>query len=183
MTLQTRGAASVDALQELNPTVKVALVTENVEEQPDGFFAQYDAIIFTQGSEKLQRRVSRVCHVNKRALFAAQMHGLLGGFFVDMGESFDYVMLSGLPPYPSLRLLSTEFFECNHSERASKTEGQPPTRTEEKVHFCAYDDALQVPLGSVNRLTKGMAALRGDVSLFFRSLSFTFPHLALWRSL
>uniref|UniRef100_A0A3P8YP77 SUMO-activating enzyme subunit 1 n=1 Tax=Esox lucius TaxID=8010 RepID=A0A3P8YP77_ESOLU len=139
---QNRAQASLERAQYLNPMVAVKADTDRVEEKPDEFFLQFDAVCLTGCSRDLMIRVDQLCSQNNIKVFCGDVFGYHGYMFSDLGLEHNYV-----EEKPKAVKPKTEESNEHDGPEAKKPKVDPSETTMIKkvnVDFCCLKDALEV---------------------------------------
>lgn len=82
---EKRSEASLAAIQELNPNVKILVETGDPNTKPDSFFADFDAIFATGCDIDLLIKIDKICRDTKEVQFyCADTWGFYGYCFLDL---------------------------------------------------------------------------------------------------
>ncbi|XP_067874947.1 SUMO-activating enzyme subunit 1 isoform X1 [Heterodontus francisci] len=83
---RNRAEASLERAQNLNPMVEVKVVTENIKDKSQEFFAQYDAVCLTCCPLDVMVRIDQFCRTRNIKFFAGDVFGYHGYMFSNLGE-------------------------------------------------------------------------------------------------
>ncbi|CAJ1064834.1 SUMO-activating enzyme subunit 1 [Xyrichtys novacula] len=135
---QNRALASLDRAQNLNPMVEVHADSGRVEDKPDEFFLQFDAVCLTCCSRDLMVRVDQLCSRNNIKVFCGDVYGYYGYMFCNLGEEHNYVEEKPKVVKPS--------GNSNDGPEAKKAKIDPNETTVVKktMSFCTLKEALEV---------------------------------------
>ncbi|KAF1393555.1 hypothetical protein PFLUV_G00017250 [Perca fluviatilis] len=75
---QNRAQASLERGQNLNPMVEVHADPDRIEDKPDDFFLQFDAVCLTGCSRDLMVRVDQLCSKHNIKVFCGDVYGYYG---------------------------------------------------------------------------------------------------------
>ncbi|XP_050422077.1 SUMO-activating enzyme subunit 1 [Adelges cooleyi] len=104
---RNRAKASVVAAQKLNPNVVVTADTTPIDENDENFVKSFDVVIATECSPTIYEKLNKHCKQANVKLFIADVYGLFGYMFQDIGfnlSTYDTV-------FPNYRTSSSEI-EC-----------------------------------------------------------------------
>ncbi|NWT49253.1 SAE1 enzyme, partial [Chroicocephalus maculipennis] len=132
---RNRAEASLERAQNLNPMVDVKADPENVENKPEEFFTQFDAVCLTCCSRDVMVKINQICHKNSVKFFTGDVFGYHGYMFADLGEhEFE---IYGFPGKGGGEH-STWNFGGSFSYFLP-----PPPRPRQRVVFCQLKEALE----------------------------------------
>ncbi|KAM9317538.1 SUMO-activating enzyme subunit 1 [Pholidichthys leucotaenia] len=135
---QNRAQACVERAQNLNPMVEVHADPDRVEDKPDNFFLQFDAVILTRCSKDLMVRVDQLCSQHNIKVFCGDVYGYYGYIFCNLGQEHNYVEEKPKVVKPSV--------DSNSGPEAKKAKVDPneTTMVKKTVSFCTLKEALEV---------------------------------------
>ncbi|XP_071762765.2 SUMO-activating enzyme subunit 1 [Centroberyx gerrardi] len=135
---QNRAQASLERAQYLNPMVEVRAVAKPVEDQPDDFFQQFDAVCLTGCSRDLMVRVDQLCSQRNIKVFCGDVYGYYGYMFCDLGKEHNYVEEKPKLVKPPR--------DPNDGPEAKKAKVDPneTTMVKKTASFCPLKEALEV---------------------------------------
>uniref|UniRef100_UPI003AB05ABF SUMO-activating enzyme subunit 1 isoform X1 n=1 Tax=Centroberyx gerrardi TaxID=166262 RepID=UPI003AB05ABF len=135
---QNRAQASLERAQYLNPMVEVRAVAKPVEDQPDDFFLQFDAVCLTGCSRDLMVRVDQLCSQRNIKVFCGDVYGYYGYMFCDLGKEHNYVEEKPKLVKPPR--------DPNDGPEAKKAKVDPneTTMVKKTASFCPLKEALEV---------------------------------------
>ncbi|XP_068083309.1 SUMO-activating enzyme subunit 1 isoform X2 [Anabrus simplex] len=81
---RNRAIASLKRAQELNSMVSISADTDNVDEKPDSYFAEFDVVCATECSSQQLIRIDQICRENCVKFFCGDVFGLFGYMFADL---------------------------------------------------------------------------------------------------
>ncbi|KAM9327004.1 SUMO-activating enzyme subunit 1 [Gastrophryne carolinensis] len=151
-----RATASQQRAQNLNPNVSVKVDTENIEDKPEDFFKQFDAVCLTCCSRDLLVKVDQICHQNNIKFFSGDVFGYHGYMFADLGEH-EFV-----EEKPKVTKVNKEVEDGPEAKKA-KMDPTETTMIKKKIEFCRLKDALEIDWSS----EKAKAALKKTPADFF----------------
>uniref|UniRef100_I3JLL4 SUMO-activating enzyme subunit 1 n=1 Tax=Oreochromis niloticus TaxID=8128 RepID=I3JLL4_ORENI len=135
---QNRAKASLERAQNLNPMVEVHADPDRIEDKPDDFFLQFDAVCLTGCSRDLMIRVDQLCSKHKIKVFCGDVYGYYGYMFCNLGQAHNYVEEKPKVVKPS--------GESNDGPEAKKAKVDPneTTMVKKTASFCTLKEALEV---------------------------------------
>ncbi|KAG7215387.1 hypothetical protein INR49_022555 [Caranx melampygus] len=135
---QNRAQASLERAQNLNPMVEVHADTDRIEDKPDDFFLQFDAVCLTGCSRDLMVRVDQLCSQRNIKVFCGDVYGYYGYMFCNLGQEHNYVEEKPKLVKPS--------GESNDGPEAKKVKVDPneTTMVKKTASFCNLKEALEV---------------------------------------
>ncbi|XP_056139739.1 SUMO-activating enzyme subunit 1 isoform X2 [Lampris incognitus] len=135
---KNRAQASLERAQYLNPMVEVRAYTDRVEDKPDDFFMQFNAVCLTGCSRDLMVRVDHLCSRHKIKVFCGNVYGYYGYMFSNLGQKHNYV-----EERPKLVKPSEESNDGPEAKRA-KIDPNETVMIKRKASFCSLKEALEV---------------------------------------
>ncbi|KAM7398887.1 hypothetical protein PAMP_018192 [Pampus punctatissimus] len=139
---QNRAHASLERAQKLNPMVQVHADTDRVEEKPDDFFLQFDAVCLTGCSKDLMVRVDLLCSQHNIKVFCGDVYGYYGYMFSNLGQEHSYV-----EEKPKLVKPSRDSNDGPDAKKA-KVDVNETTMVKKTSSFCSLKEALEVDWSS-----------------------------------
>ncbi|KAL0972971.1 hypothetical protein UPYG_G00197160 [Umbra pygmaea] len=138
---QNRAQASLERAQYLNPMVEVKADTDRVEDKPDDYFIQFDAVCLTGCSRDLMVRLDQLCSQHNIKVFCGDVFGYHGYMFSDLGREHNYV-----EEKPKVVKPKTDDSYDNDGPTAKKlkVEVNETTMIKKTASFCSFKDALEV---------------------------------------
>ncbi|XP_013887816.1 SUMO-activating enzyme subunit 1 [Austrofundulus limnaeus] len=135
---QNRAQASLERAQNLNPMVEVHADPERIEDKPDYFFLQFEAVCLTGCSRDLMVRVDQLCSQHNIKVFCGDVYGYYGYMFCDLGKEHHYVEEKPKVVKPS--------GDSNDGPEAKKAKIDPneTTMVKKTASFCTLKEALEV---------------------------------------
>ncbi|KAM4697121.1 SUMO-activating enzyme subunit 1 [Rhinophrynus dorsalis] len=153
---RNRAEASLERAQNLNPMVDVKVDTQNVDEKPDDFFTQFDAVCLTCCPRDLLVKVDQICHKHSIKFFMGDVFGYHGYMFSDLGEhEFVEEKVKVAKANPEV--------EDGPEAKKAKIDSTETTMVKKKVQFCQLKDALEIDWSS----EKAKVALKRTPADFF----------------
>uniref|UniRef100_A0A8D1WPV3 SUMO-activating enzyme subunit 1 n=1 Tax=Sus scrofa TaxID=9823 RepID=A0A8D1WPV3_PIG len=152
---RNRAEASLERAQNLNPMVDVKVDTENIENKPESFFTQFDAVCLTCCSRDVIVKVDQICHKNSIKFFTGDVFGYHGYTFANLGEH-EFV-----EEKTKVAKVSQGVEDGPDTKRAKLDSSE--TTMVKKVVFCSVKEALEVDWSS----DKAKAALKRTTSDYF----------------
>ncbi|XP_063793713.1 SUMO-activating enzyme subunit 1 isoform X2 [Pseudophryne corroboree] len=153
---RNRAEASLERAQNLNPMVDVKVDTENIEEKPEDFFNQFDAVCLTCCPRDLLVKVDQICHKHNIKFFMGDVFGYHGSMFADLGEH-EFV-----EEKIKVTKASREV-EDGPENKKSKLDSAESTMIKKKIEFCQLKDVLEIDWNG----EKAKAALKKTPADFF----------------
>nr|XP_023505753.1 SUMO-activating enzyme subunit 1 isoform X1 [Equus caballus] len=153
---RNRAEASLERAQNLNPMVDVKVDTENIENKPEAFFTQFDAVCLTCCSRDVIVKVDQICHKNSIKFFTGDVFGYHGYTFANLGEH-EFV-----EEKTKVAKVSQGVEDGPDTKRA-KLDSSETTMVKKKAAFCSVKEALEVDWSS----DKAKAALKRTASDYF----------------
>lgn len=134
---QNRAQASLERAQNLNPMVEVYADADRIQDKPDDFFLQFDAVVLTGCSRDLMVRLDQLCSQHNIKVFCGNVHGYYGYMFVNLGPEYNYVEEKAKVVKPS--------GDSNDGLEAKKVKVDPSetTMVKKMVSFCSLKEALE----------------------------------------
>lgn len=83
---KNRAEASLLRAQALNPMVEIIVDTEKLADKSDEFFRNFDVVVVTEATLKLQVRIDNACRLLGVKFFAGDVWGMFGYSFADLQE-------------------------------------------------------------------------------------------------
>lgn len=147
---QNRAQASLERAQNLNPMVEVHADTDRIQDKPDDFFLQFDAVCLTRCSRDLMLKVDQLCSQHNIKVFCGDVYGYYGCMFVNLGPEYHYVEEKLKVVKPS--------GDSNDGPEAKKPKVDPTETTMVKkvASYCSLKQALDLDWTS----DKAKAALK-----------------------
>lgn len=135
---KNRAQASLERAQNLNPMVEVHADPDRVEDKPDDFFLQFDAVCLTGCSRDLMVRVDQLCYQHNIKVFCGDVYGYYGYMFCDLGPEHNYVeeKLKVVKP-------SSDSNDGPEAKKA-KVDQNETTMVKKTASFCSLKEALEV---------------------------------------
>lgn len=81
-----RAEASLLRAQALNPMVEITVDTAKLDDKPDEYFRNFDVVVVTEATRKLQIRIDNACRLMGIKFFAGDVWGTFGYSFADLQE-------------------------------------------------------------------------------------------------
>ncbi|XP_074075283.1 SUMO-activating enzyme subunit 1 [Macrotis lagotis] len=153
---RNRAEASLERAQNLNPMVDVKVDTENIENKPETFFTQFDAVCLTSCSRDVLVKIDQICYKNSIKFFTGDVFGYHGYMFANLGEH-EFVEEKTKVPKGSPGM------EDGPDTKKAKLEATETTMVKKKVVFCPLKEALEVDWSS----DKAKAALKRTTCDYF----------------
>ncbi|XP_007941067.1 SUMO-activating enzyme subunit 1 [Orycteropus afer afer] len=153
---RNRAEASLERAQNLNPMVDVKADTENVDEKPEAFFTQFDAVCLTCCSRDVIVKVDQICYKNSIKFFTGDVFGYHGYTFANLGEH-EFV-----EEKTKVAKVSQGVEDGPDTKRA-RLDPAETTMVKKKLVFCPMKEALEVDW----RSEKAKAALKRTTSDYF----------------
>ncbi|XP_028320241.1 SUMO-activating enzyme subunit 1 [Gouania willdenowi] len=135
---QNRAQASLERAQNLNPMVEVQADTDKVEDKPDDFFLQFDAVCLTGCSKDLMVRVDQLCSQHNIKVFCGDIHGYYGYMFSNLGKEYSYV-----EEKPKVVKAAPDSSDGPEAKKA-KVDPNETTMVKKTASFCSLKEALEV---------------------------------------
>ncbi|XP_029373184.1 SUMO-activating enzyme subunit 1 isoform X2 [Echeneis naucrates] len=135
---QNRAKASLERAQNLNPMVEVHADSDSVEEKPDDFFLQFDAVCLTGCSRDLMVRVDQLCSQHNIKVFCGDVYGYYGYMFCNLGKEHNYV-----EEKPKVVKPSKDSDDGPEGKKA-KVDPTETTMVKKMASFCSLKEALEV---------------------------------------
>ncbi|KAM6933894.1 SUMO-activating enzyme subunit 1 [Xenentodon cancila] len=135
---QNRAQASLERAQNLNPMVEVHADPGTLEDKPDDFFLQFDAVCLTGCSRDVMVRLDQLCSQNNIKVFCGDVCGYYGYMFCNLGREYSYVEEKPKVVKPS--------GDSNDGPDAKKAKIDPneTTMVKKTASFCTLKEALEV---------------------------------------
>ena len=122
---KNRAEACAARLQELNPAVEVAVVTEAVT---PALVAKHRAVVCTETDHDAAVAVNEACRAAGAAFIRGDVRGVFGRLFCDFGETFDVLDVDGEEPHSCIIASVSNDEEplvtCVDDERVELQDGQ-----------------------------------------------------------
>ena len=122
---KNRAEACAARLQELNPAVEVAVVTEAVT---PALVAKHRAVVCTETDHDAAVAVNEACRAAGAAFIRGDVRGVFGRLFCDFGEAFDVLDVDGEEPHSCIIASVSNDEEplvtCVDDERVELQDGQ-----------------------------------------------------------
>ncbi|XP_075892667.1 SUMO-activating enzyme subunit 1 [Nelusetta ayraudi] len=135
---QNRAQASLERAQNLNPMVEVHADTNKIEDKPDDFFLQFDAVCLTGCSRDLMVRVDQLCSQHNIKVFCGDVYGYYGYMFCNLGQEHNYVEEKPKLVKPS------ESSQGGPGAKKTKVDPNETTMVKKTASFCTLKEALEV---------------------------------------
>ncbi|XP_037534283.1 SUMO-activating enzyme subunit 1 [Nematolebias whitei] len=135
---QNRAQASLERAQNLNPMVEVHADPGRVEDKPDDFFLQFDAVCLTGCSRDLMVRVDLLCSQHNIKVFCGDVYGFYGYMFCNLGPEHNYV-----EEKPKMMKPSADSTDGPEAKRA-KIDPNETIMVKKTASFCSLKAALEV---------------------------------------
>nr|XP_009668599.1 PREDICTED: SUMO-activating enzyme subunit 1 [Struthio camelus australis] len=153
---RNRAEASLERAQSLNPMVDVKADPENVENKPEEFFTQFDAVCLTCCSRDVMVKIDQICHKNSIKFFTGDVFGYHGYMFTNLGEhEFVEEKTKVTKVSPGV--------EDGPDTKKTKLDSSETTMVKKRVVFCQLKEALAVDWSS----EKAKAALKRTTPDYF----------------
>lgn len=136
---QNRAQASLERGQNLNPMVKVHADPGRIEDKPDDFFLQFDAVCLTGCSRDLMVRVDQLCSQHNIKVFCGDIYGYYGYMFCNLGREHNYVEEKPKSVKPTGNLT-----EDGPETKKAKVDPNETTMVKKTASFCTLKEALEV---------------------------------------
>ncbi|XP_068081946.1 SUMO-activating enzyme subunit 1 [Anabrus simplex] len=81
---KNRAVASLKRAQQLNSMVTVSADTDNVDDKPDSYFAEFDIVCATECTTQQLIRINQICREKLVKFFCGDVFGLFGFMFADL---------------------------------------------------------------------------------------------------
>ncbi|XP_061637628.1 SUMO-activating enzyme subunit 1 [Phyllopteryx taeniolatus] len=148
---RNRAEASLERAQNLNPMVEVLADTDKIEDKPDTFFLQFNAVCLTGCSRDVMVRVDQLCSQHDILVFCGDVHGYYGYMFCNLGPEHNYVE-------EKPKVVKKSSGDSNDGPDAKKVKVDPneTTMVKKTSRFCRLKEALEVDWSS----DKAKAALK-----------------------
>ncbi|XP_057695203.1 SUMO-activating enzyme subunit 1 isoform X2 [Corythoichthys intestinalis] len=148
---QNRAQASLERAQILNPMVEVLADRDRVEDKPDSFFLQFNAVCLTCCSKDTMVRIDQLCSQHNILVFCGDVHGYYGYMFCNLGPEHNYVE-------EKPKVVKKAMGDSNDGPDAKKVKVDPneTTMVKKTSKFCRLKEALEVDWTS----DKAKAALK-----------------------
>ncbi|XP_062454273.1 SUMO-activating enzyme subunit 1 [Rhea pennata] len=153
---RNRAEASLERAQNLNPMVDVKADPESVENKPEEFFTQFDAVCLTCCSRDVMVKIDQICHKNSIKFFTGDVFGYHGYMFADLGEH-EFVEEKTKVTKVS------QGVEDGPDTKKAKLDSSETTMVKKRVVFCQLKEALAVDWSS----EKAKAALKRTTPDYF----------------
>ncbi|KAK5905312.1 hypothetical protein CesoFtcFv8_006790 [Champsocephalus esox] len=133
---QNRAQASLERGQNLNPMVQVHADQDRIQDKPDDFFLQFDAVCLTGCSRDLMVRVDQLCSKHNIKVFCGDVYGYYGYMFCNLGKEHNYVEEKPKLVKPS----------SGNGPEAKKAKLDPneTTMVKKTASYCTLKEALEV---------------------------------------
>ncbi|KAF6718153.1 SUMO-activating enzyme subunit 1 [Oryzias melastigma] len=135
---QNRAQASLERAQNLNPMVEVHADPGRVEDKPDDFFLDFDAVCLTGCSRDLMVRVDQLCSQHKIKVFCGDVYGYYSYMFCNLGQEYSYV-----EEKPKVVKPSGDSSDGPGAKKA-KVDPNETTMVKKTASFCPLKEALEV---------------------------------------
>ncbi|XP_070826245.1 SUMO-activating enzyme subunit 1 [Chaetodon trifascialis] len=135
---KNRAQASLERAQNLNPMVEVHADPGRVEDKPDDFFLQFDAVCLTGCSRDLMVRVDQLCSQRNIKVFCGDVHGYYGNMFCNLGQEHHYV-----EEKPKL-VKPAENSNDGPEVKKARIDPNETTMVKKTASFCSLKEALEV---------------------------------------
>ncbi|XP_070685432.1 SUMO-activating enzyme subunit 1 [Pempheris klunzingeri] len=135
---KNRAQASLERAQNLNPMVEVHADSDKVEDKPDDFFLQFDAVCLTGCSRDLMVRVDQLCSQHNIKVFCGDVYGYYGYMFCNLGQEHNYV-----EEKPKI-VKPTENSNDGPEAKKAKVDPNETTMVKKTASFCTLKEALEV---------------------------------------
>lgn len=147
---QNRAKASLERAQNLNPMVEVHADPAHIQDKPDDFFLQFDAVVLTHCSRDLMLHLDQLCSQHNIKVFCGDVYGYYGYMFTNLGPQYEFVEEKPKVVKPS--------GESNDGPQTKKTKLDPTetTMVKKMASFCSLKQALELDWTS----DKAKAALK-----------------------
>uniref|UniRef100_A0A8B9P974 SUMO1 activating enzyme subunit 1 n=1 Tax=Apteryx owenii TaxID=8824 RepID=A0A8B9P974_APTOW len=153
---RNRAEASLERAQNLNPMVDVKADPESVENKPEEFFTQFDAVCLTCCSRDVMVKIDQICHKNSIKFFTGDVFGYHGYMFANLGEhEFVEEKTKVTKVSPGV--------EDGPDTKKAKLDSSETTMVKKRVVFCQLKEALAVDWSS----EKAKAALKRTTPDYF----------------
>ncbi|XP_074521285.1 SUMO-activating enzyme subunit 1-like [Halichoeres trimaculatus] len=136
---QNRAIASLERAQNLNPMVEVHADSDRVENKPDDFFLQFDAVCLMGCSRDLMVRVDQLCSQHSIKVFCGHVYGYYGYMFCNLGREHSYV-----EEKPKVVKPKTENSNDGPEAKKAKVDANETTMVKKTMSFCSLKEALEV---------------------------------------
>ncbi|XP_037124399.1 SUMO-activating enzyme subunit 1 [Syngnathus acus] len=136
---RNRAEASLERAQNLNPMVEVLADTDRIEDKPDTFFLQFNAVCLTGCSKDVMVRVDQLCSQHNILVFCGDVHGYYGYMFCNLGPEHNYVE-------EKPKVVKKSPGDSNDGPEAKKVKVDPneTTMVKKTSKFCRLKEALDV---------------------------------------
>uniref|UniRef100_A0A3Q3WCZ3 SUMO-activating enzyme subunit 1 n=1 Tax=Mola mola TaxID=94237 RepID=A0A3Q3WCZ3_MOLML len=135
---QNRAQASLERAQNLNPMVEVHADSDRIEDKPDDFFLQFDAVCLTGCSRDLMVRVDQLCSQHNIKVFCGDVYGYYGYMFCNLGQEHSYVEEKPKLVKPS------ENSNDGPEPKKAKVDPNETVMVKKMASFCSLKEALEV---------------------------------------
>ncbi|XP_028921137.1 SUMO-activating enzyme subunit 1 isoform X1 [Ornithorhynchus anatinus] len=153
---RNRAEASLERAQNLNPMVDVKVDTDLLENKPETFFTQFDAVCLTCCSRDVLIKIDQICHKNSIKFFAGDVFGYHGYMFANLGEH-EFV------EEKTKVTKAGQGVEDGPDTKKAKMDSTETTMVKRKVVFCPLKEALEVDWSS----DKAKSLLKRTTSDYF----------------
>lgn len=153
---QNRAQASLERAQNLNPMVQVHADPGHIQDKPDEFFLQFDAVVLTRCSRDLLLRLDQLCSHNNIKVFCGDVYGYYGYAFANLGQQYGYVEEKPKVVKPSAD-------SDGPDSKKTKVDPTETTMVKKVVSFCSLKQALDLDWTS----DKAKAGLKKTPSDYF----------------
>lgn len=147
---QNRAKASLERAQNLNPMVEVHADPSHIQDKPDHFFLQFDAVVLTRCSRDLMLRLDQLCSQHNIKVFCGDVYGYYGYMFTNLGPQYSFV-----EEKPKVVKPSGESTDGPQSKK-TKLDTTETTMVKKVASFCSLKQALELDWTS----DKAKAALK-----------------------
>uniref|UniRef100_A0A7N8Y4K6 SUMO1 activating enzyme subunit 1 n=1 Tax=Mastacembelus armatus TaxID=205130 RepID=A0A7N8Y4K6_9TELE len=134
---QNRAQASLERAQNLNPMVEVHADSDKVEDKPDDFFLQFDAVCLTGCSRDLMVRVDQLCSQHSIKVFCGDVYGYYGYMFCNLGQEYNYVE-------EKPKIVKPTGGSDGPEAKKAKVDPNETTMVKKTASFCTLKEALEV---------------------------------------
>lgn len=135
---ENRAVASLERAQKLNPMVEVHADQDRIENKPDDFFLQFDAVCLTGCSRDLMVRVDQLCSQHNIKVFCGDVYGYYGYMFCNLGKEHNYV-----EEKPKV-VKRTDNSNDGPEAKKAKVDATETTMVKKTMSFCSLKEALEV---------------------------------------
>ncbi|KAK9764779.1 E1 ubiquitin-activating protein aos1 [Basidiobolus ranarum] len=119
---KNRVESAVEGLRNLNPRVKINVITANVKTLSDDFFTDFEIVVLTECDLSTMKRINNLCRNVQTKFYTADTYGFFGYIFCD--------------------LIKHDYIEDRKETVTSKTEEAEIKRVKKEEEFVSLETAL-----------------------------------------